>query len=188
MRPAEAADSDGPRETARRALDALTTDEVEEAAGEIHRRIGVALRRLGEVHADRTGPAPTPWGTRASARWLVASLAVTHELTAIALARAAGDDTLSRTAPATGATLEGSSLVPALIYAAPTIPALLARLEQDRRLLVALGRRMEDADAGRLLPSPWGPLPARTLLRTVLIEESARCALAVEARDAVEEG
>lgn len=146
----------------------LSTEEIEEAAGELHRRIGVVLRGLGETGADRRAAPDGPPQAPASARVLVARLVVSHELAAVSLARLAEGDTGSMhgTAPRAPA-----ALVAAVSYAAPTIPALLARLEQDRRLLVALGRRLDESGADGA---------AHMLLRAALVEASARCAQAVE--------
>lgn len=65
------------------------------------------------------------------------------------------------------------------MYAAPMLNALLARLEQDRRLLASLARTLESR-----LDEPhdtaWGRLPLRALVVLVALEEPARCAQAVE--------
>ena len=66
------------------------------------------------------------------------------------------------------------------MYAAPTIPALLQRLDQDRRLLVSLAR----AAAERLGGEDADPRDQRAL-RRLLVESglgaAARCAMAIEA-------
>ena len=63
-------------------------------------------------------------------------------------------------------------------YAAPSLGALLSRLEQDRRLLTSLARQLEsrlDEAAAQL----EGVTPRRALIQ-VLIAEPARCAQRLE--------
>ncbi len=144
----------------------------------MHRRIGIALRALGEGRADQTDA--TDIRAR-SPRWHVASLIAGTELAAATFgALAAGGG-----APTTR-TDQHSTTVAAIMYAAPTIPALLGRLEQDRRLFTSFARtlasRLED-DA----ITAWGLLPLRQLLTTVTVVEPARCALMLEQAGAVNE-
>lgn len=144
-------------------LEQLSLPEIEEALGEIERRIAVALRALGERAAD----APDPSGR--SPRLGVAELAAELELAAFALAAVASGGA----PPADGD--RRPALAAALMYAAPTIPALLQRLDQDRRLLVSLARTAEE-HAGA---------DESSSLRSLLVERglgaAARCALALEA-------
>ncbi|MYA20437.1 MAG: hypothetical protein F4Z25_09325 [Chloroflexi bacterium] len=145
-------------------LEQLSLPEVEEAIGEIQRRIAVALRALGERAADE------PDATGRPPRLAVAELAAQLELAALALAPAGGGGAAAheggdRTAP----------LAAALMYAAPTIPALLQRLDQDRRLLVSLARAAEEHPAPEDAPRP------RRLLVESGLEAAARCAMALEA-------
>ena len=142
----------------------LSLPEIEEAIGEIQRRIAVALRALGERAADE------PDSTGRSPRLEVAELAAHLELAALALASFVGGD-----APLAEPAARPRALAAGLMYAAPTVPALLQRLEQDRRLLVSLARAAaEDAAAedGR---------EARRLLVESGLGASARCALALDA-------
>lgn len=151
-------------------LRALPLDTVEEAAGELHRRLGVALRRLGEARADQPAGGPgTP-----TARWEVAELACAFEQGAVTLAAALE----ARAAPAGDP--RSPALVAALLYGAPTLPALLARLEADRRMLWALARRLGPAiDAP--LSTAWGERTPRALLVELAIEGCARRAQTLEA-------
>ena len=74
-----------------------------------------------------------------------------------------------------------AALAAGLMYAAPTIPALLQRLDQDRRLLVSLARaaaeRLGGEDADPQLPTRTAP-PARGERAG---RQAARCAMALEA-------
>ena len=149
------------------ALETLTLTELEEAAGELHRRIAAALRDIGERRADKGG--------RNSPRARVSSLAVASELASLVLgAAAAGADArLPR--------LEvHPSMVAALMYAATTIPALLARLEQDRRLLASLARTLEP-QLDEECETPWGRLTMRKLVTAVSIVQPARVAMELDA-------
>ncbi len=144
-------------------LERLSLIEIEEAIGEIQRRIAVALRGLGERAADEPGPAGR------SPRLEVAELAARLELAALALAAVAGGEE-----PIAEDAERLAALAAALMYAAPTVPALLQRLEQDRRLLVSLARTAEEhaaPDDGRL----------RRLLVESGLGAAARCAMAIEA-------
>ena len=149
-------------------FDALSLAELEEAMGELQRRIAVALRTLGEQRAD------VPDAEGVTPRREVAGLTAALELAALTLASAAAGSDLD--APRVD---HHPALVAALMYAAPTIPALLQRLEQDRRLLASLVRGSESRlDAER--ETPWGPRTVRRLLVEVGLGEGARCALALE--------
>ena len=150
------------------AFDTLNVPEIEEAAGELHRRISVALRRLGELRADR------PDGDARSARWRVAALCAALELAAATLgAIAAG------ARPASERTDRHPATVAAVMYAAATIPALLTRLEQDRRLLASLARHLESR-LGEEHATPWGNVPLRRVLTEVAVVEASACAQALE--------
>ena len=145
-------------------LEQLSLTEIEEAIGEIQRRIAVALRGLGERAADEPGLAGR------SPRLEVAELAAQFELAALALAAVAGGDALA----AEGAE-RLTALAAALMYAAPTIPSLLQRLDQDRRLLVSLARTAEEHAA------PEDNASLRRLLVERGLGAAARCAMALEA-------
>jgi hypothetical protein len=152
----------------RAALEGLSLAELEEAAGEIQRRVGVALRRIGERDADR----PNLEGMTARRR--AAELAVACEVAALALGSLAA-------ALPTGPLLPPGhpTLAAALAYGAPTLQSLLGRLEQDRRVLASLARQLES----RLeTPATFGAreITPRRLLVEVLIEVPARAALELE--------
>ena len=163
-------------------LRALTLAEVDEVAGELHRRIRAALRQLGEQGADQPGPLSAgPKGAR-TARWLVSGLVASLELAAVTLTAAAGQQPLQL--PRVD---RYTSTIAAVMYAAPTLPAMLQRLEQDRRLAISLARELEARlDDG--LVTPWGPLTARDLVLQVLILDSAQCAQVLERRAAEPDG
>lgn len=149
------------------ALDVLGLAEIEEAAGELHRRIAEALRELGERRADRGG--------RDSPRARVASLVVSTELASAVLAAAAAASEVALPRLDVHPTA-----IAAVMYAAPTLPALLGRLEQDRRLLASLARAVEprlNEEAG----SPWGPIPLRRLVTEMSIVRPARLAMDLDA-------
>jgi len=141
--------------------------ELEEVAGELHRRIGAALRRLGEQGADAPGPlSGGPDGAR-TARWLLAGLVASMELAATTLAAASGNQPLNL--PRLD---RYTSTIAAVMYAAPTLGALLQRLEQDRRLVISLARELEaHMDDERV--TPWGVLSARRLVVQVLVLDAA---------------
>lgn len=148
---------------------ALSLDEVEEAGGEIHRRLATAFRLLGEEHADRAEP-----GER-TARWHVASLIAMTELAAHTLgAIAAG--TSQVTAPRLD---RHAATIAAVMYAAPTIPALASLLEHDRRRTASLARTLED-QLDEPYATPFGTTSLRGLLASVCVAEPARCALLLE--------
>ncbi len=160
----------GPSASPDALLAQLSFDEIEETSGELHRRIGTALRLIGEERADAVAP-----GNR-SPRWLAAELAATIELAAQTFAAAAS----GHEAP-TSRVDRQSAMVSAVMYAAPTLPALLTRLEQDRRLLASLARTIEDgADAADVRQTPWGERRLREVLVEVAITAAARCALPLE--------
>ncbi|MBM3138675.1 MAG: hypothetical protein FJZ92_00305 [Chloroflexi bacterium] len=155
------------------AFDAMALDDLEEAAGELHRRISAALRRIGEAQAEQ------PDGEQRTPRWRVASLAAALELACASLAAVAAGggtpDVRHDRHPA---------LVSALMYAAPSIPALLTRVDQDRRLLASFSRSL-DSRLGEPHVTPWGHISLRRLLSEVAIAEPARCAQALERRLAI---
>ncbi len=156
------------RDPRRAALEALSLGELEEVAGELQRRLGVALRRIGERDADALDAAGR------SPRRRAAELAVESEVVALALAALAAGQPAGDRLPATHPTLAA-----AIAYAAPNLQALLTRLEQDRRLLTSLARQLESRldepfEFGRTHETP------RQLLVVALIEGPARLALSLE--------
>lgn len=152
------------------ALDALTLTEIEEAAGELHRRAAAALRAIGEGRAD------TPGADGRTPRHEAAALAATLELGALALAAVAAGEP-----PVTPRVDRHPALVAGVMYAAPSIRALLARVDQDRRLVASLARALESR-LDEECPTPWGTLRLRRVLVEVLLGAGARCAMALEAR------
>ena len=152
------------------ALDALTLAEIEEAAGELHRRIATSLRSIGEPRAD------TPDADGITPRREVASLAATLELAGLVLGAVAAG------APATVPRIDRHpALVAAVMYAAPSVAALLARVDQDRRLVASLARTLESR-LDEEHETPWGRMRLRRVLVDVLLGEGARCAMALEVR------
>ena len=69
--------------------------------------------------------------------------------------------------------------VAAVMYAAPTVAALLGRLEQDRRLLASLARALESR-LDEEHETPWGRISLRRLVAEVALVEAAACARALE--------
>jgi hypothetical protein len=162
--------SDRRSPTQQDALDTLSLAEIEEASGELYRRLATALRSIGERRAD------DPDAERRSPRQHAASLAATTELAAAALgAIAAG------TSGPTERNDRHPTTVAAIMYATPTIAALLTRLEQDRRMLTSLARTLESRFEEQC-DSPWGRLTVRRLLTEVALTEAARCARELERR------
>ncbi|TAK75592.1 MAG: hypothetical protein EPO16_08650 [Dehalococcoidia bacterium] len=150
------------------AFDALPLDALEEACGEFHRRIAVALRAIGEYQADEGG--------REAPRRLVAGYAASLELACATFAAAAAG------IPAPGGRSDRHpAAVAAVMYGAPTIPVLLARLEQDRRMLASLARHEEARLSGVVL-GPWGEVRLRRVLTEVALGEASRCAQVLESR------
>jgi hypothetical protein len=149
-------------------FDQLPLDQIEEVAGELHRRAGSALRRIGEARADD----PDPEGE--SPRHRIAALIATGEL-AIATFAAAG-----ATAEAPRHRVDREPLaIGALMYGAPTLVGLLGRLEQNRRILASLARHLEPR-LDEVVATAWGDRTLRQLLVLQAIEEPARCAQAFE--------
>ena len=151
------------------AVEQLSLPEIEEAIGEIERRIAVALRALGERAADE------PDAAGRSPRREVADLSADLELAALALAVVAEGGALPDEPGERRAALAAG-----LMYAAPTIPALLQRLDQDRRLLVSLARAADERLGGEDA-DPQDQRALRRLLVEAGLGAAARCAMALEA-------
>ena len=149
-------------------FDALPLPEIEEAAGELHRRIAVALRGIGEARADQ------PNSEGRSPRWRAAALASATEFAATSLACIAAGGT-----PPLDRADRHPAAIAAVMYAAPTLTALGVRLDQDRRLLVSLARQLE-ARFEESRVTAWGELTAHRLVVEVAVIEAARCAQAIE--------
>ena len=149
-------------------FDALPLPEIEEASGELHRRISVALRGIGEARADQ------PDGEDRSPRWRAAALASATEFAATSLACIAAGGT-----PPLDRADHHPAAIAAVMYAAPTLTALSVRLDQDRRLLVSLARHLETRfEEPRV--TAWGELTVHRLVVEVAVIEAARCAQAIE--------
>lgn len=149
-------------------FDELSLTELEEASGELHRRIGVALRHIGEPRADE-------WDAEGiSPRKRVSGYVALLELASQTL----GAITAAVPAP-TERTDQHPALVAAVMYATPTIPALLTRLEQNRRQLASLARGRETM-LDYAVATPWGAVPTRRVIVEAAIAEAARCALALD--------
>lgn len=149
-------------------FETLSLDELEEASGELHRRIASALREIGEVRGDE---------------WDIEGLAPRRRVTAYVTLLELAAQTLAAitagVAPPTARTDEHLSIIAAMVYATPTIPSLLTRLEQDRRQLVSLARGREtmlDLESN----TPWGYVTTRRIIVEASIAEAARCVMALE--------
>ena len=149
-------------------LDDLPLDTLEEAAGEIFRRITVAMRDIGELRADEAD------SERRSPRRRIASLAVLTEL-AIQVLHAAAAGVVATT----GRIDSHPAAVAAVMYGAPTLGGLLQRLEQDRRMLASAARNLE-ARLDEPATGPWPGLTLRGVLTEAAIVEPAACAQSLE--------
>ncbi len=146
----------------------MPLEQLEEVAGELQRRAGIALRRIGEARADDPGPEGD------SPRQRIASLIASNELAITTLeAATAGADP-----PRTRLDLEPTA-VAALMYGAPTLAGLLGRLEQNRRILASLARSLEPRFS-EVVASAWGERSLREIVVLHAIEEPARCAQSFE--------
>lgn len=128
------------------------------------------LRLLGEQRADMAdtqGHSP---------RWRLASLAAAFELAASTL----GAISNGGLGPTERSDLNTTTIA-AVMYAAPTLPALLSRMEQNRRLLASLARALESRIAEEH-PTPWGEISLHRLVTEVSLAEPARCVQALEVR------
>ena len=149
-------------------FDELSLPEIEEASGELHRRIGVTLRGIGEARADQLDVEDR------SPRWRAAALASATELAATTLASLVA----GAIAPLDRVDRHPAAIA-AVMYAAPTLSALGVRLDQDRRLLVSLARQL-DGRSEEPHVTAWGELTPHRLVVEVAIAEAARCAQAIE--------
>ncbi len=153
---------------ARAQFDQLPLDALEEASGELHRRLSNALRRIGEARADaddETGVTP---------RWRVTALASTLELASQSLAAIGAGGPA-----AAGRSDLDPQTIGALMYATPDLEGLLLRVEQDRRQIASLARSMT-ARLGETHHTPFSFGTLRELLTEVSIVEPARCAQSLE--------
>ena len=149
-------------------FDQMSLGQLEEASGELHRRAGSALRRIGEAHADD----PDHEGQRPRER--ISALIASSELAIATLAALAGN---------IEPPLHRQDRVPlsiaVLMYGAPTLDGLLSRLEQNRRMLASLARHLEPK-LDEVVTTGWGDRNLRQLLIQQTIEEPARCAQSLE--------
>lgn len=146
----------------------MSLEQLEEVAGELHRRAGSALRRIGEARADDPGPEGE------SPRERITSLIASNELAIATLAAVAAKADAPR-----GRLDLSPTTVAALMYGAPTLTGLLARLEQNRRILASLARTLETR-LDELVATAWGEQPLRGVVILHAIEEPARCAQSFE--------
>jgi len=151
-----------------RAFDELPLETLEEASGELHRRIAVTMRYVGEERADEAD------GARRSPRQRLAALALVLETAAQTLAACAAG-----TAAPGGRVDRHPASVAAVMYAAPTLSGLLTRLEQDRRMLTSLARGLEGR-LGERAGGAWEDLTLREVLSEVAIAAPAECAHSLE--------
>lgn len=146
----------------------MSLEQLEEVAGELQRRAGSALRRIGEARADEPGAGGD------SPRQQITALIGSAELAITTLVAAA-----ARTeAPRVRLDLEPVA-VAALMYGAPTLTGLLGRLEQDRRILASLARTLESR-LDEAVSTPWGERTLREIVVLHAVEEPARCAQSFE--------
>lgn len=150
-------------------FDQMPLEQIEEASGELHRRAGAALRRIGEASADEVDDEGV------SPRRRVATLVVSRELATATLAAAAA----GTPPPLSRPDLQPTAIA-AIEYGAPTIDGLLSRLEQDRRILASLMRQLEDR-LDEAVETAWGTLRLREIVVQHVIAQPARCAQALEA-------
>lgn len=149
-------------------FDQLPLEQIEETSGELHRRAGAALRRIGEAGADQ------PDAEGVTPRERVAVLTVAIELAAATFAAAASASEL----PLTRTDLQPVT-VSAAMYGTPTLAAQLTRLEQDRRILASLARHLEER-LDEVRATAWGQQRLRDVLIEHAVAEPARCAQALE--------
>jgi hypothetical protein len=156
--------------TATSMFEQLPLEQLEEASGELHRRAGTALRRIDEARSDE------PDAEGVSPRERLAGLIASKELAVATLAAvAAGAE------PPRGRSDAGRQTIAAITYGAPTLAGLLARLEQDRRMLTSLARHLEER-LDEASETAWGRRRLREVVVELAIAEPARCAQALEER------
>lgn len=151
------------------AFDELPLETLEEAGGELVRRIALALREVGEARADEAPRNHVPPRKR------VASLVVLTEVAGATFAAAAAG-----IAPPDGRLDRHPAAVAAVMYGAPTVGGLLQRLEQDRRMLASYARGLEHR-LGERAGGAWGDATLRSVLSEVTIAAPAECAQALDA-------
>jgi len=151
------------------AFDELPLDTLEEAAGELHRRIAVAMHEVGDLRADEADL------ERRSPRRRVAALAVLTELACSTFAA-----TAAGVAPPSGRLDRHPAAVAAVMYGAPTVSGLLHRLEQDRRMLASHARGLEHR-LGERAGGAWPEASLRSVLSEVALAVPAECAQALDA-------
>jgi len=150
------------------AFDELPLDALEEAGGELHRRIAVAMHEVGEMRADDADL------ERRSPRRRVAAVAVLTELACATFAAAAAG-----VAPPSGRVDRHPAAVAALMYGAPTVSGLLHRLEQNRRMLTSYARGLEHR-LGEPAGGAWPDATLRSVLSEVALAAPAECAQALD--------
>lgn len=151
-------------------FDGMTLEQLEEVSGELQRRAGAALRRIGEARADERGAEGD------TARERLTRLIASSELAIATLAAAA-----ARTDPPRARLDQNPTALTALMYGAPTLAGLLGRLEQDRRILASLARTLEPR-LDDVVRTAWGEQRLRQIVVRHAIEEPARHAQSFEAQ------
>ena len=149
-------------------FETMSLGAIEEASGELHRRAGAALRLIGELRADELV------GGRVSARQQVAALAATTELACITF-----EAIIGRADPPPARSDRHPSAVAAVMYGEPTLAGLLARLEQNRRMLTSLTRNL-NSRFKETVTTAWGNGTIHHLVIEFAIVEPAKIAQALE--------
>ena len=149
-------------------FETMSLGAIEEASGELHRRAGTSLRLIGELRADELV------GGRVSARQQMAALAATTELACISF-----EAIIGRAAPPSARSDRHPSAISAVMYGAPSLAGLLARLEQDRRMLPSLTRSLHPRFK-ETVTTAWGNGTIHQLVIEFAIVEPAKIAQALE--------
>jgi len=154
--------------TANSPFDSMSLDSLEEVSGELHRRAGVALRRIGDLRADELingGVSP---------RQQVAGLIATLELACISF-----EALIGQAVPPSARSDRHPSTIAAVMYGAPALTGLLARLEQDRRMITSLTRHLKPR-LSEQLRTAWGADSLRHFVVEFMIAEPAKVAQSLE--------
>lgn len=154
--------------TANSPFQSMSLDSLEEASGELHRRAATALRRIGELRADELisgGVSP---------RQQIAALAATLELACTTF-----EAIIGHADPPPARSDRHPSSIAAVMYGAPALTGLLARLQQDRRMLTSLIRQLRPRLTEEV-STAWGRDTLRHLVVEFVIVEPAKVAQTLE--------
>jgi len=146
----------------------MSLDALEEASGELHRRAAAALRRIGDLRADEL------IGGGVSPRQRAAGLVATLELACTTF-----EAIIGQANPPPARSDRHPSSIAAVMYGAPALAGLLARLEQDRRMLTSLIRHLKPRLTEEVATA-WGRETLRHLVVEFVIVEPAKVAQALE--------